>query len=62
MNSSREKALFALALEKPADEREAILDAMCGGDPALRKRLAVTEGGLTEGGAPHLENGHLWRR
>ena len=32
MNSTREEALFALALEKPADKRPAFLDAMCDGD------------------------------
>ena len=31
MNPSREEALFALALEKPADKRPAFLDAMCEG-------------------------------
>jgi eukaryotic-like serine/threonine-protein kinase len=35
----REAALFAFALEKPADKRSAFLDAMCEGDPALRQRL-----------------------
>jgi WD40 repeat protein/serine/threonine protein kinase len=39
MNPTREEALFALALEKPADKRPAFLDAMCEGDPALRQRL-----------------------
>ena len=39
MNSSREEALFALALEKSADQRPAFLDAMCDGDAALRARL-----------------------
>ena len=39
MNSNREEALFALALEKPADKRAAFLDAMCEGDVALRQRL-----------------------
>ncbi|MSU58721.1 MAG: tetratricopeptide repeat protein [Pedosphaera sp.] len=39
MNPNREEALFALALEKPADKRPAFLDAMCEGDPALRQRL-----------------------
>ena len=39
MNSSREEALFALALEKPAEKRAAFLDAMCDGDAALRLRL-----------------------
>jgi hypothetical protein len=39
MNPNREKALFALALEKPADKRPAFLDAMCEGDAAFRQRL-----------------------
>jgi serine/threonine protein kinase len=36
---NREEALFALALEKPVDMRPALLDAICGGDLALRQRL-----------------------
>ena len=39
MNPSREEALFALALEKPADKRAALLDAMCESGLALRQRL-----------------------
>src|ERR1041384_7146647 len=39
MNPNREEALFALALEKPADKRAAFLDVMCEGDAALRSRL-----------------------
>ena len=39
MNANREEVLFALALEKPAAERVAFLDAVCGGDAALRARL-----------------------
>src|SRR6516225_1423930 len=35
----REEALFALALEKPAEKRPAFLDVMCEGDPTLRRRL-----------------------
>jgi hypothetical protein len=31
--------LIALALEKPADLRPALLDVVCAGDPALRQRL-----------------------
>ena len=34
-----EKALLALALKQPADERAPCLDAMCEGDPAPRQRL-----------------------
>ena len=39
MNRSREETLFALALEKPVEKRAAFLDAVCEGDPALRRRL-----------------------
>ena len=39
MNPNREEALFALALEKPAERRTAFLNAMCEGDPVLRARL-----------------------
>ncbi len=39
MNPNREEALFALALEKPAEQRPAFLDVMCEGDAALRARL-----------------------
>ena len=39
LNPNREAALFARALEKPADKRPAFLDAMCESDPALRQRL-----------------------
>jgi hypothetical protein len=39
MNPSREEALFALALTKPAAERTAWLDRECGADKALRSRL-----------------------
>jgi hypothetical protein len=39
MNSTREEALFALAMEKPAEKRAALLDVMCEGDPALRARI-----------------------
>src|ERR1017187_886553 len=38
-SQNREEALFALALEKPADKRAAFLDAVCEGDTALRQRL-----------------------
>jgi len=37
----REAALFALAVEKPAAERAAFLQAVCGSDGALRQRLEV---------------------
>jgi len=39
MPQKHEAALFALALEKPADLRHGFLDAVCAGDPALRQRL-----------------------
>ncbi len=39
MNPNREEALFALALEKPADKRAAFLDREYAGDAALRVRL-----------------------
>jgi hypothetical protein len=39
MNTTREEALFALALEKPAEKRAAFLDVMCEGDAGLRQRL-----------------------
>ena len=39
MTPSREEALFALALEKPAEKRPAFLDAVCEGDTALRACL-----------------------
>src|SRR6266498_2113600 len=35
----REAALFALAIEQPAAERAAFLDAVCGTDQSLRQRL-----------------------
>ena len=35
----REAALFALALEKPVTERAALVQAVCGEDRALRRRL-----------------------
>jgi len=41
MNSSREEALFALAVEKPAAERAAFLDRECAGDAGLRQRVEV---------------------
>jgi WD40 repeat protein len=39
MNPNREEAIFALALERPADKRPAFLDAVCDGDGARRQRL-----------------------
>ena len=39
MPSSREQALFSLALTEPAAERAAWLDRECAGDSALRARL-----------------------
>ena len=55
---NREVALFSAALELPASERAAYLDAACAGDPALRQRLdallAVHEKAITflEGSTP----------
>ncbi len=37
MNPNREEALFALALEKPAEKRAAFLDVMCEGDATTVK-------------------------
>lgn len=39
MNTNREEAIFALALEKPAAERSAFLKIVCGDDESLRQRL-----------------------
>jgi hypothetical protein len=39
VNPNREKALFALALEKPAAERAAYLERECAGDAALLPNL-----------------------
>src|SRR2546422_2395103 len=39
MNSSREEALFTLAVEKPAADRAAFLDRECSGDVELRQRV-----------------------
>jgi eukaryotic-like serine/threonine-protein kinase len=39
MNPSREEALFALAVEKAAAERDAFLDRECAGDTGLRQRV-----------------------
>ncbi len=36
MNLSREEALFAMALEKPAEKRPLFLDSVGEGDAALR--------------------------
>lgn len=36
MNSSREEILFALALEKSAEKRPALLNLICEGDPTPR--------------------------
>ena len=41
MNPKREEALFALALEKPAEKRTALLELMSDGDAALRGHLKV---------------------
>ena len=39
MNPNREEVLFGLALEKPASERPAFLETLCGDDQALHARL-----------------------
>ena len=39
MNPNRDEALFALALDKPAEKRAAFLDAICDNDTTLRQRL-----------------------
>ncbi len=39
MNPTREKALFALAADKPAAERAAFLERECVGDANLRQRI-----------------------
>lgn len=39
MNPTREEALFASALERPAGERAAFLDGACLGDAVLRQRV-----------------------
>src|SRR5438876_3856213 len=44
MNSSREEALFTLAVEKPAAERAAFLDRECSGDVELRQRVEALLG------------------
>lgn len=36
MNPNREEVLFALALEKPAEKRALLREAICAGCPALR--------------------------
>src|ERR1017187_3063731 len=41
MSPTREQALLALALEKPASERAAWLDRECGDDKGLRERVEV---------------------
>jgi eukaryotic-like serine/threonine-protein kinase len=41
MNTTREEALFAAALERPAAERTAFLDGACLGDQPLRQRVEV---------------------
>src|SRR5881398_2292677 len=44
MISSREEALFTLAVEKPAAERAAFLDRECSGDVELRQRIEALLG------------------
>jgi hypothetical protein len=44
MNPSPEEALFALALEKPAEKRASFLEAICSGYAAMRQRQGQTAG------------------
>ena len=39
MNPTREESLFKLVLEKPAEERAAFLEVLCGEDAALKERI-----------------------
>src|SRR5579862_9342453 len=39
-----DRALFELVRKRPANERSALLDVMCAGDPALRARLEALLG------------------
>src|SRR5256886_2330968 len=50
MNSSREEALFTLAVEKPAAERAAFLDRECSGDAELRQRVEALLGAHAKAG------------
>src|SRR5205809_1564297 len=50
MNSSREEALFTLAVEKPAAERAAFLDRECSGDAELRQRIEALLGAHAKAG------------
>src|SRR2546421_4993355 len=50
MNSSREEALFTLAVEKPAAERAAFLDRECSGDVELRQRIEALLGAHAKAG------------
>src|SRR5436190_23427895 len=50
MNSSREEALFTLAVEKPAAERAAFLDRECSGDAELRQRVEALLGAHDKAG------------
>jgi len=42
MNPSPEEALFALALEKPAEKRALFREEICPGYPAMRQRQGRT--------------------
>src|SRR5438309_10946350 len=50
MNSSREEALFTLAVEKPAAERAAFRDREWSGDAELRQRIAALLGAHAKAG------------
>ena len=39
MNPTREESLFKLVLGKPAEERAAFLEGLCGEDATLRERI-----------------------
>src|SRR5437660_500208 len=50
MTSSREEALFTLAVEKPTAERAAFLDRECSGDAELRQRVEALLGAHAKAG------------
>jgi serine/threonine protein kinase len=55
VNPTREEALFALALEKPAEKRAAFLEAVCEGDATLRQRLEALLDAHDQPGGPLAE-------
>jgi hypothetical protein len=58
MKPTREVAMWALALDKPVEKRAAFLEAMCDGDPALRKRQ-VSYRAAVAGRVVHCSNARL---